>query len=213
MNCHICDKSTKMFVDEKTDIDYYHCNNCECIFKSPIYYQDLNTQKNRYDLHENSNDSEGYKSYFYRFLDFVLPLISMPKKALDFGCGESKLLSNILNDMKIDTYVYDPIYYSNSASLNQKYQLIVSVEVFEHLHHPKKIFEQLLNMLETDGYMAIQTQFHTNNIEEFKKWYYHQDPTHIVFYTEKTFKILCDIYHCKIVAHNDKNIMIIQRSR
>jgi len=52
------------------------------------------------------------------------------------------------------------------------------------------VFLSLIEQLKNGGYLAIQTQFHDNNEENFKKWYYHQDVTHIVFFTPKTFKIL-----------------------
>jgi len=71
MNCHICNQHTASFSDEKTDITYYHCKTCEYIFKSPKYYQDFDAQKERYNLHENNENDEGYKAYFQRFLDFL----------------------------------------------------------------------------------------------------------------------------------------------
>ena len=50
MNCHICDKPTESFKHEKTNITYYYCEACDYIFKSPECYQDLSTQKERYNL-------------------------------------------------------------------------------------------------------------------------------------------------------------------
>ena len=87
MKCHICDQETRSFLDEKTDILYYHCPDCEYIFKSPECFQDFSVQKDRYNLHENDEEDEGYQAYFQRFLDFILPLVGSPKNALDFGCG------------------------------------------------------------------------------------------------------------------------------
>ena len=64
--------------------------------------------------------------------------------------------------------------------------------------------------LEEGGYLALQTQFHPNDVEAFKKWYYHQDPTHIVFFTAKTFKVLCEVYGCELIADNGKNMVVIK---
>ena len=214
MNCHICDKATESFVHEKTNITYYHCKACEYIFKSPECYQDFDTQKERYNLHTNDENDEGYKAYkayFQRFLDFTLPLVGRPKTALDFGCGESSILAKMLEVKGIGCEYYDPIYHPNTLNNSKKYELIVSTEVFEHLHQPREVFQSLLGRLEGGGYLALQTQFHTNDIEIFKKWYYHQDPTHIVFFTANTFKVLCERYACKFVADNGKNMVLIKK--
>ncbi len=102
MNCHICDKETESFVHKKTGIIFYHCPECEYIFKSPECYQDFDTQKERYNLHTNNEEDEGYKAYFQRFLDFILPLVEKPRSALDFGCGKSALLASLLEKEGIE---------------------------------------------------------------------------------------------------------------
>ena len=211
MDCHICNKATVSFVHEKTDIKYYHCEDCEYIFKSSEVYQDFDSQKERYNLHENDEEDEGYKAYFKRFLDFTLPLVGHPKTALDFGCGRSSLLASLLEKEGVDCDYYDPIYHPATLSDSKKYELIVSTEVFEHLHHPKEVFESLLGRLEKGGFLAVQTQFHPNNTEDFKKWYYHQDPTHIVFFTAQTFKKLCEEFECEFMGDNGKNMIVLQK--
>jgi hypothetical protein len=84
-------------------------------------------------------------------------------------------------------------------------------EVFEHLHQPREVFESLLDRLEEGGYLALQTQFHPNEVEAFKKWYYHQDPTHIVFFTAQTFSVLCKEYGCEFIADNEKNMVLVRK--
>lgn len=211
MKCHICGQVTELFIDEKTNITYYHCNNCEYIFKSPECYQDLTTQKERYNLHENDENDIGYQAYFQRFLDFILPLLDKPKRALDFGCGRSSLLASLLKKEGIDCDYYDPIYHPDTLDEKKKYELIVSTEVFEHLHQPREVFEHLLNRLEEGGYLALQTQFHPNDVEAFKKWYYHKDPTHIVFFTAKTFSVLCKVYDVEFIADNGNNMVLMRK--
>jgi 2-polyprenyl-3-methyl-5-hydroxy-6-metoxy-1,4-benzoquinol methylase len=211
MKCHICNQVTESFVDEKTNITYYHCINCEYLFKSPECYQDFTTQKERYNLHENDENDSGYQAYFRRFLDFILPLVDNPKTALDFGCGRSSLLASLLKQEGIDCDYYDPIYHPDTLDEKKKYDLIVSTEVFEHLHQPREVFESLLNRLEEGGYLALQTQFHPNNVEAFKKWYYHKDPTHIVFFTAYTFSVLCKGYGVEFIGDNGKNMVLIRK--
>jgi len=211
LNCHICDKPTQIFVDEKTNIIYHHCDDCEYIFKSPEHHQNFTAQKERYNLHENDENDEGYKAYFQRFLDFILPLVGRPNTALDFGCGRSSLLASLLKKEGVNCDYYDPIYHPDTLNDSKKYELIVSTEVFEHLHQPRVVFESLLERLEEGGYLALQTQFHPNDVEAFKRWYYHQDPTHIVFFTAQTFRVLCEVYGCEFVGDNGKNMVVIRK--
>ncbi|MCB4743002.1 MAG: class I SAM-dependent methyltransferase [Sulfurovum sp.] len=211
MRCHICQNKTMTFHDEKTSVTYYHCKPCEYIFKEPSCYQTIKKQKLRYDLHENNEEDGEYRAYFQRFLDFVIPLVGKPKNALDFGCGRSILLSNMLKFMHIDTDVYDPIYHPNTAWNTKQYELIVSTEVFEHLHDPGSIFEQLVERLVSNGYLAFQTQFHPNEVDAFKKWYYHKDPTHITFFRRKTFEALAQKYGCGYIADNGKNMIVLKK--
>jgi len=191
---------------------YYSCDNCEVIFKSPGCYRSIAEQKERYDLHNNDENNEGYRAYFQRFLDFVLPHVGDVGTALDFGCGRSTLLANILNSMNIDTDAYDPIYHPDIEYDSKKYDLILSTEVFEHLHDPKKVFGSLVACLHPGGYLAIQTQFHPKKVEEFPNWYYHKDPTHIVFFTPKTFKRLAEMYRCTYIADNGRNMVLLKKS-
>ncbi len=211
MDCHICNKTTVSFIHDKTDITYYHCKDCEYIFKSSMCYQDFTAQKERYNLHENDAEDEGYQAYFKRFLDFTLPLVIKPKTSLDFGCGKSSLLASLLQKNGIACDYYDPIYHPDTLDESKKYELIVSTEVFEHLHQPRVIFESLLKRLEEGGYLALQTQFHPNDAEAFKKWYYHQDPTHIVFFTAQTFRVLCEMCGCEFVRDNGKNMVVMKK--
>jgi SAM-dependent methyltransferase len=211
MRCGICGHETDSFKDEKTGIHYYHCHTCAYIFKSPEYYQSLPRQKLRYDLHENDEENEGYKAYFQRFLNFVSPYIQGAETALDFGCGRSTLLANLLHERGVRCDAYDPIYHPSGFQNDKKYDLIVSTEVFEHLHFPKEIFGKLVSVLNRGGILAIQTQFHMNDPEQFKQWYYHQDPTHIVFFHPQTFHVLAREYGCTYIADNTKNIVILKK--
>jgi 2-polyprenyl-3-methyl-5-hydroxy-6-metoxy-1,4-benzoquinol methylase len=168
MHCHICEQKIESFIDKKTDISYYHCESCEYIFKSSECHQDFERQKERYNLHTNDEEDLGYIAYFQRFLDFVLPKIDNSKhksiKALDFGCGASSILSTMLQKEDISCDYYDPIYHP-ILDESKKYNLIVTTEVFEHLHQPKEVFESLVNRLEEGGYLFIG---HSETIERGK---------------------------------------------
>ncbi len=211
LECLICSSICQPFDDEKLSTQHYHCKRCQFIFKSPDLYQDYKEQKERYDLHQNEENSEGYQAYFRRFMDYVLPLTGSPESALDFGCGATSLLAGMLTKEGVECDFYDPIYYPDKSYETKQYDLIVSVEVFEHLHDPKDVFEHLLYRLNKGGYLAIQTQFHYDDIKRFLSWYYRLDPTHIVFFNAETFRTLAMMQGCDYVGDNGKNMVVIQK--
>ena len=153
---------------------------------------------------------KGYIAYFQRFLDFTLPFIKNKNSVLDFGCGESSVLASMLKKYGFSCDYYDPIYHKDGFSKDKKYDVIVSTEVFEHLYNPDETFLLLVKSLKQNGILAIQTEFHPNSIDEFKKWYYHKDSTHIVFFRLKTFEVLAKKYGCRVIGDNGKNIVILQ---
>ena len=211
MKCPLCSEECQSFIDPASQISYWHCSSCGLIGKTSGYYQEFREQKKRYDLHQNSGENEGYRAYFRRFIDFVLPGVGSVECALDFGSGASSLLADMLGEKGIVCDRYDPIYYPDDSYRTQNYGLIVSVEVFEHLHYPAETFVHLLERLEPEGFLAIQTQFHDNDVKKFLSWYYRLDPTHIVFFTPETFRKLCDLNGCRYLGDNGKNIVLIQK--
>ncbi len=210
MNCPICDNKTDNFWDFKLSIAYHYCRVCDYIFKDPSHHQSLDEQKKRYDLHENDPDNEGYRKYFDRFLDFVLPKVGKGGRALDFGSGASDLLSQMLSKAGFGTVHYDPIYHPDISYARYRYDLIVSTEVFEHLSDPLGMMHHLAGLLATDGYLALQTQFHPKGRGEFLEWYYRLDPTHIGFFTPVTLQALASKSSLKYLDDDGTNKIIFQ---
>lgn len=211
MHCLICKEKAKEHLDGKLNIKTYKCSNCAFIFKDPTLFASLNEQKKRYDLHQNDSDNAGYRDYFQGFLDYVLPLVNDTGSALDFGCGRSVLLSDMMSENGIVSDYYDPIYHENSNHAEKKYDLITSVEVFEHLHDPVQVFSELLSLLNDNGYLAIRTEFAPMRMADYFSWYYRQDPTHVGFFSIDTFKYMSRELECFYVEDNGKNIVILKR--
>jgi SAM-dependent methyltransferase len=212
MDCIVCSASSRRFKDEKTGITYTQCDRCGLISKNPECFQDFASQKERYDLHENDAENVGYRDYFQRFLEFVLPQAGEVRTALDFGCGASTLLADMLAEEGIDCDYYDPIYAPDDAYRRRHYDLILSVEVFEHLHRPDETFTHLVERLNPGGFLAIRTEFHPDDIERFLGWYYRMDSTHVVFFRPETFRYLAQRNGCLYLGDNGKNMLLIQKS-
>jgi len=211
MNCPICSTQTQAFVDERHGITYSECPACRYRFKSPQHHPDWTAQKQRYDLHQNDPDDPGYRAYFQRFLDFMLPHVPQKGRVLDFGSGASDLLASMFREQGWDAVRYDPIYYPDEEYRSQYYNLIVSTEVFEHLSDPMATLRHLASFLVPGGHLALQTQFYPEALEAFFDWYYRLDPTHIGFLIPKTFgQMAADAGLC-YVADDGINKVLLKR--
>jgi len=211
-NCKICNSKTTSFVDKKTDKIYYKCSKCEYIFLDELFYIDESHERSHYDKHHNNLESLGYVKMFENLVDeFVLPQKNNIKKVLDFGCGEGEVLPIVLERNAVSCDRYDLFYFPKKVYEDKKYDLVLSTEVFEHLEKPLKIFKKLLEHIEDDGYLILMSAFHPSHDDEFLKWWYIRDITHIGFFNLETFEYLAEEFNLKIVKHNSKNTIMFQK--
>ncbi len=210
MECLVCGYKGKRFEDSKGGIGYFYCEQCNTVMKEKEGFLDLEAQKMRYDLHENSDDNEEYRGYFERIVEFVLPYVDA-KNALDFGCGASNLLAKVLDSKGMTCDSYDPIYHPGTPYRDKRYDMIISIEVFEHLHDPRAVLDELSSLLGSGGYLVIGTAFIPKSLDSFLRWYYRLDPTHIVFFSLRSFEVLAEDFGFELTAHNGKNLLVLQK--
>ncbi|MCK4875783.1 MAG: class I SAM-dependent methyltransferase [Sulfurimonas sp.] len=210
--CKICNGNTTAITDEKTQKIYHTCLTCEYIFLDELSYIDEKSEKKHYDKHHNTFESFGYVKMFEELIDgFIIPQAQNIKTALDFGCGEGEVLPILLEKNRVICDRYDLFYFPKKVYENKKYDLITSTEVFEHLIDPLSILKELLSHVNKDGFLLLMSAFHPNNEEEFLKWWYIRDITHIGFFNLKTFEYLAQELNLKIVKHNSKNTIIFKK--
>ncbi|OGC21381.1 hypothetical protein A2291_07725 [candidate division WOR-1 bacterium RIFOXYB2_FULL_42_35] len=167
-------------------------------------------EKNKYAFHNNNFESQGYVQMFHDFIaKAIRPHKLEIKTALDFGSGPGPVLAELLRQEGFETDIYDKHFAPEKIYLNKKYDLITATEVFEHLADPMETLKLLKTLLNNHGIIAIMTLFHPNNDEEFKKWWYRRDSTHICFYTSKTLQTMADLIELKVSLVNNKNICVI----
>ncbi|MDY0124403.1 class I SAM-dependent methyltransferase [Sulfurimonas sp.] len=209
--CKICSSDTTSITDAKTKKIYHKCPECRYISLHEAFYVDEEREKKHYDKHHNTLESLGYVKMFEDLVEeFVLPYKSEIRSALDFGCGEGEVLPIVLQRNGVACDRYDLFYFPHKVYEGKKYDLIASTEVFEHLSSPLEVFKKLLSHLEKDGYLLIMSAFHPDNDEEFLKWWYIRDVTHIGFFNIKTFEYMAQTFGVTIIKHNFKNIILFQ---
>lgn len=208
MKCKICNESVTIIDDIELNKKFFYCKHCELVFLDEQFYVSRENEKKQYNQHNNSLENEGYVNMFEEYLDFTLEKQSI-KTALDFGSGPTPVLAQLLKRRNLHVDCYDKFYQPQKIYENKQYDLITSTEVFEHLQNPKEVLNLLKMHLKPNGIIAIMTLFHTNKQEDFLKWWYRRDPTHITFFTPKTFEVLA--YECglKVLKHDNKRVIIL----
>ncbi|MFZ5648178.1 MAG: class I SAM-dependent methyltransferase [Bacillota bacterium] len=132
-------------------------------------------------------------------------------RALDFGCGPSPVLKVLLNSLGISADVYDPFFFPDKVFLNKRYQLITCTEVFEHLKNPLETIALLGSLLDDNGVLAVKTLFHTT-CNDFNKWWYRHDPTHICFYSPRTFEWIGNKFDLNIKKIDNHSICVFGKT-
>ncbi len=210
-SCKICSNKTKKIYDSQYDQNYYYCDNCEFICLEENKIISSAQEKKEYQFHQNNFENDGYVNMFRKFIDKAIrPHKSSIKTALDFGSGPGPVLAELLKQEGFETDVYDKYFSPEKIHLNKKYDLITATELFEHLKAPLPTLKLLKSLLNKNGIIAIMTLFHKNDIEEFKKWWYRRDSTHISFYTPKTFECMANLLGMKTKIVDQKNICLLQ---
>jgi 2-polyprenyl-3-methyl-5-hydroxy-6-metoxy-1,4-benzoquinol methylase len=176
------------------------------------YYLDASLEKNHYDNHDNNLESLGYVKMFEKLIEEFITLDAKDiKTALDFGCGEGKVLPILLERVGISCDVFDLYYFPKKVYKNKTYDLICSTEVIEHLANPLDTIKELLLHLKKDGYLLFMTYFHPSDDKKFLNWFYTKDITHIGFFSIKTFEYLASELGLEIVKHNTKNSIMFRK--
>jgi hypothetical protein len=207
MYCKICSSEVnKIEIEGKI---YYRCNNCEFIFLDKKDTVSAEKEKKRYLKHENSLENKGYVKMLNDFIEKI-PNKDRIITALDFGSGPNPVLAHLLKEKGINADIYDIYFAPPEDYKNKKYDLITATEVVEHLKEPLGILKELVKHLNKNGILAVMTSLHKNNEEEFKKWQYRMDETHISFYSEKTIKYLAEILELEVLMI-EKNIIILKK--
>ena len=185
--CPLCQKDQTYIFHS----DYQRCTICQFIFLSPDKRVDKTEEKRQYDLHENNPNDPGYRKFLSQIVDPLKIYLPKDKKlqGLDFGCGPGPTLNLMLEDEGIEMSIYDPFYYPQKETLENKYHVITCTEVAEHFFDPLNEFKKLRNLLHKGGVLGIMTDLFSEDMD-FKNWHYVKDPTHVGFFSKESLSWL-----------------------
>ncbi|MCH8500653.1 MAG: class I SAM-dependent methyltransferase [Aliidiomarina sp.] len=206
-SCPLCaSQSTQLWHrDQRRPVvgrEYWQCANCQLVFVPKAFHLDPSAEKAIYDLHQNDPDDAGYRRFLSRAQAPILRYFANRNltalRGLDFGCGPGPALTSMLGEHGIACVNYDPFYFSYPELLEQRYDFIVSTEVFEHLSQPYQVLEQIVPCLKPDGLLVIMTQ-RPRDLSAFSRWGYTLDPTHISFFREASFHWIARHFQLELI--------------
>ena len=189
--CPLCRSTqTTLFhtsTQKNLERDYRHCDTCDLVFVPPEFHVDTEAARERYLTHDNDPDNADYRRFLSRLWDELRPRLSKGARGLDYGAGPGPALAAMIEEDGYSAALYDPIFHPDETVLAHTYDFITCTETVEHFATPRADFIRLYELLAHGGWLGIMTDILEDKVE-FGEWYYHRDPTHVAFYTPRTFR-------------------------
>jgi len=183
--CRLCGSDEiENFTTVSDGILYHRCRNCSYISRDEAHRLSAENEMKRYQLHNNSPDNPGYVEWINRFLEFIFKTpLPGGSRILDFGSGPEPVMAGMMEKRGYQVFTEDP--YFSPKKPGGCFQMITSLEVFEHLPNPSEVLKLLASRLTENGRLCVSTEFLPGDMKRFEYWRYRSDETHIGFFTAK----------------------------
>lgn len=186
---------------------FFRCGVCDLITKDPAIRATPEGERLHYAKHNNDLTNPGYREHLMKLIQPLRHNLQPNAVGLDFGCGPTLSIEKLFLEDGIRCSSFDPFFFADTSLLTpQTYDFITCSEVVEHFHAPHLEFTKLASMLNPHGLLAIMTQ---TVPEGFKEWWYHRDPTHVVFYSPQTFLWIAERWALKVI-HQEEHIVLLR---
>jgi len=209
LDCPLCASDSVNSFSEANGKLYHICGNCRLIFLDPQFFISIEEENQRYQSHNNDPNDERYLTHLRKLTDPLKEYLKPGMVGLDYGCGEGKPISHILEQSGITVKNYDLFFFEDKDLLKDKYDFITCTETAEHFHQPAKEFNLFSEMLKTGGILGIMTNFYSDDTD-FERWWYPRDPTHVCFYSKETFDWIYSKYQYEELLFG-KDIIILRK--
>ena len=171
--------------------DYLHCGTCDLVFVPAEFHIDADAARDRYLTHDNDPYNADYRRFLSRLWDELRPRLPEGARGLDYGAGPGPALAAMMEEDGFSAALYDPLFHPDEAVLSDSYDFITCTETVEHFATPRADFLRLHELLAPGAWLGIMTDI-LEDRDGFGDWYYHRDPTHVAFYTRRTFRWIAD---------------------
>jgi hypothetical protein len=202
---------------------YYVCPECDLHFIHPRFHLTLGQELERYRLHQNSIHNPGY----VKFLSVAVTCLKRcfqdgldrSPTILDYGSGPVPVLVELLNREQFKAIGYDPFFgdrvvpgcvVTSTLEGQGGFDAVVSTEVVEHFRTPRSEWARMVALTRPGGYLVIVTSLVVPG-QILASWYYATDPTHVVFYSERTIRHIAAQHDLVLVETNSRNCVVLRK--
>ncbi len=191
--CPLCRGGASFFksIDSR---QYLRCRRCGSVFMDSESHLSLSREKERYVEHNNDPSDRGYRRFVAEIVKRIKENFSPRDKGLDFGSGPGSPITAMLKESGYRVVEYDPFFREYPELLEKRYDYIACCEVIEHFREPGKEFKLLKDLLKEKGMLLCKTELFLAETD-FVKWYYKNDPSHVFFYTSRSFELIRDMFN------------------
>jgi len=187
--------------------DHWLCEQCYLIFIDHNFLPSRNSEKERYQTHQNGPQYPGYVSFLKQALLPTLAYLREEMLGLDYGCGPVPTLSVLLEREGLRCDNYDPFFYPELP--NKKYDFIFSTEAAEHFFKPGEELIRIKKLLKPGGIFTIMTEL-WQDLDRFPVWYYAKDFTHVSFYHLKTIEKICELFNFEVLYSDKRRVFVLR---
>lgn len=190
IDCPLCESNSTHLYSQDKQRSYYQCSSCELVFVSRLDIIEPDLEKKRYETHQNHAGDSRYLTYLSNIFEECAPYLKKGECGLDFGCGESKLLGQLFTEAGFPTESFDLYFHPDQAIWTRQFHFVVMSEVIEHLREPRESMTQIFKLLAQSGQIFVKTKLLPETTEEFDRWFYKRDPTHVQFFNQASLNYL-----------------------
>lgn len=211
--CRICNSSSTLFFQDNRQ--FFKCSECRLIFSEDSPGKE--DEENHYKTQWETTDPDFWKSQ----VDVLVQLINnyrTPKRILDFGSGSGEMTREF-QQRGYDITPLEPMIhgYLKDQNYPAPFDVVIAVEVLEHLLDPWSEIREIENVLVPDGIVIFSTLLTNEFIDRsdaadhFKNWWYKDDPTHSSFFCNHVLSKVADIGNYDIDIIGDK-VFVLKRT-
>jgi hypothetical protein len=197
---------------------FFRCGDCGFSFLHPDFLPSEETALNRYKLHHNDDDSKGYHHYLSKIIERALFYAGNPKttypaccRVIDWGSGPNPLASQIMRDLGLTVFSWDPHFSDAETPKKAFYDLGICIEVAEHFINPQKDFSAFFETLKPGAFAVMHTHLAPEDDDAFLRWWYTEDITHVSFYSKRSLEILGEIHSYELITIEKNKLAVFKK--
>ena len=116
----------------------------------------------------------------------------------------------MLNELGYSSEIFDPFFAPDRTWQQKSYDAVTMVEVAEHLFEPYAELRRIRGVLRPGGYLVLRTLLHYSDLERFNRWWYRKDPTHVCFYSPRSFEVAAGLLDLELVEIREGRSVILR---